>query len=274
LLAELKRHARQSGRPLWFLNVAEQAASLSAALGAADFQRVFFTYDCQVDISRFRSFDDYLQAFTAKDRYAISRDIRRTATAGVQFRWVQDFGPHADDFTRLYEQTYARHQSTNLRLTPDFWIALGESLGPDAEAVVAEHAGQLVGFLLVVKNDAREEMYGYKIGRCYDCGLDRVPFYFSLCIYEPIRRAIELRYRTVWLGPGVYETKTGRGAKPVALYSHFWFPRRRDRWLLLPYLKQYGETARREQQKQFRDPIGATTAAQVPRLTDPSVDGV
>jgi hypothetical protein len=74
-------------------------------------------------------------------------------------------------------------------------------------------------------SDVRREICAYKIGRRYDCGLDRVPFYFDLSIYEPVRRAIELGYRTYWLGPGAYETKCRRGAEQIPLYNYCWFPR-------------------------------------------------
>jgi len=251
LLTTLRRFASQEGRPLWVMGVAGETGPMAQALDAAQFQRVFFTHDNRIDMSKFNRFEDYLQSFSSKPRYAMSRDMRRTAQAGVRFRWVEDFGRYAAGFSPLYLNTYTKYETSVLDFTPNVWKDLSESLQSNAQALVAEHDGKLVGFHVFIMSDARREMCGYKIGRRYDCGLDRVPFYFSLGIYEPVRRAIELGYHTYWMGPGAYETKRRRGGEQIPLYNYFWFPRRRDRWMIQPYLERYGESALSEQQKEL-----------------------
>ncbi len=254
LLAALKLHARQEGRPLWFLSVDDENSALSESLEAAQFQRVFFTHNTRIDLSRFDSFHQYLQAFSSNTRKTIRREMRQNAAAGIRFRWVDDISRYAAEFSRLGLNTSLQYPASYLRIAPDFWTKMSEELPASAGAIVAEHEGRLVGFSLIITSQDGQLMRGYRLGRQYDCGLDSVPFYFGLAFYEPIRWGIEHGFRELWLGPGNYPAKTGRGAEPTPLYSYFWFPLRRDRRLLQSYLRECGEVARQEQRKECRHP--------------------
>jgi len=258
LISALRRHACEQGRPLWFRGVDDEDAPLSQALHSGGFQRVFLTHDNRIDLSRFDSFEDYLKSFKKRYRYNISREMRINAESGVQFRWVEDIEPYAEEFSQLYQNTYKKHQDSNLALRRNFWISLAEELQSDAHALVAEQGGRLIGFQLALKSDARREIFGYKVGRRYNVGLDKVPLYFQLSIYEAVREAIEQGCRAYWVGPGLYDVKSGRGAEPRALYNHFWFPQRRDRWLLSPYLQQFGEFSRDDQLQERHQPFRAS----------------
>jgi len=242
LIDRLKGHAEDVGRPLWFLGTPE---SLSQTLGDAGFECAFFSHDNHIDVSRFDCFEDYLQSFSSKNRYGMLREMRRNASAGVRFRWVDDFAPHAEAFARLYHNTYTKNQTSILQFTPDVWQSLNEGLQGRTQTLLAERDGRLIGFHLCLTSDTCGDMYGYRIGRSYESELQRLPVYFELCIYEPVRRAIEQGCHTYGAGVGASDAKTRRGSQPRPLYHCFWFPRLRDRWLLRPYLQKFGETALR-----------------------------
>lgn len=255
LLAELQRHALEHGRPLWFLGVPADGGPLPELLQAAGFQQVFFYYGNRIDLSRFTAFEDYLRSLSKVWRKSVRREIRRFAKAGVTFRIVDDVSDFAEDLSRLYENTYSRYNVGSLALSADFWTTLSETHGSNAETLLAEHKGQIVGFSQLLTSDAHGEMINYKGGRVYAPELGKTAFHFELLCYGPVRRAIELGCRTLWLGVASYQEKLHRGATQVPLYSYFWFPHRRDRWLLGRYLHECGKAARREMKKSADRPL-------------------
>ena len=267
LVHALQRHARRQRLPLWFLCVPQVDNRLARALEEGGCQPVFQFHDNRIHVEPYRSFDEYLASFRRTTRRAFVRDMRRTEEAGVEFRIVEDFRRHADRFAELYAQTYDRYGKSYFRHPPAFWSHLNDSLGSNAEAIVAEHEGRLIGFGILLKSPRRGELWTYRIGRGYDAALDRVPYYFGLSFYAPIQRAIELGYRRVWLGPASYEAKSVRGAKQSPLYSYFWFPRRWDRWFLMPYLRLFGRVAEEQIDASIDRPIRReeTKSSQTPR---------
>lgn len=256
LVGQLKRHARRKQLPLCFFGVEGESGRWADSLTKAGCTRSFLFHDNVIDLESFDSFDDYLHSFHRTTRRAFQRDIRRTAEAGIEFRFVADWSGMEDRLAHLYRQTYGKYGSSYFRQPPEFWRLAARQFGDSAEMIVAERAGEVVGFSLLLHNDRRGETWTYRIGRSEADGLADVPYYFGLSFYGPIRRAIERGYRRIWLGPASYETKAVRGAQMVPLYNYFWSPRRLDRLLLLPYLKGFGEESRR-QIESSRQPIAA-----------------
>jgi predicted N-acyltransferase len=246
LVADLQRLAEDQGRPLCFLFVESNDQPVTQMLLEAGFRQVFLFYDNRIRLTEFKSFDDYLQSFPARDRKTIKSELRRTAAAGIAFRRVAEFTELGGDFTRLYEQMYLKHSESIFRHPPEFWRTLKTCLGENVETVLAERDGALAGFVATLNCDRRRELWTYRGGRQYSPELEGVPFYFPLGFYEPIRRAIELRYDNIWLGPAAYDAKLHRGAEQVPLYSYFWFPKQRDRYLTGRYLRRVGNIVRRQ----------------------------
>lgn len=183
------------------------------------------------------------------------RTYVRPKAQGIEFDFVSDLASRAEEFTELYNLTYAKYGDSYFRQPPEFWRTLQATLGSSVEAIVARREDQLVGFSILLKSERRGEMWTYRIGRRDDPALRSVPYYFALSFYGPIQRAIELGYRRLWLGPASYEAKSVRGAEQVPLYSYFWFPRRWDRWFLLPYLQIFGKVTREQIAQSLDRPI-------------------
>ena len=76
--------------------------------------------------------------------------------------------------------------------------------------------------------------------------------YFGLSFYEPIKRAIELGARRLWMGPAGWDAKRVRGARPMPLYNCLWFPRRWDLWALAPCLGKFSEISRALIQRSYQ----------------------
>jgi predicted N-acyltransferase len=261
LVSALQRRAHDLGRPVCYFAVAEDDDILSRCLADAGFLRVFATYDNRVDLSKCRSFDDYLQTFRPKSRWTLRKERKKLAASSVTIEPISDIAARADAMTRFYAATYAKHSPSYLNHPPDFWVRLSQHLGQRMEVLWAADKGQPVGFSILLKCDKQQEQWLYRIGRDYAYS-DTTPLYFELAFYQPIERAIQSGYKQYWLGPGGYDAKRRRGAEQVPFYSWFWFPKKRDRWFLSDYLKRFGEAIRQGIERQACQPLRlAGTAA-------------
>lgn len=251
IVNELRRVADRRRAPLWAQGSLGDA-SIDAAMTRQGFERTFLFYDNVVRVDGFESFGDYLRSFRRTTRRGFEREMWRTEHAGVDYTFTRDWDAHADDFARLYERTYRKHGDSHFQHPPWFWRRLGETMGDDAEAIAARKDDEVIGFSALLHDRERGELWTYRIGRRDDGELAETPFYFGLSFYGPIRRAIELGYRRVWLGPVGYEAKRARGADVVPIYNHFYFPRRVDNWLLKPYLRLFGKISREQIDQSLR----------------------
>jgi len=253
LVADLQRLARSSKRPLYFLGVEETGPidPWRDALRETGCIEAFLFYDNLLKLDAFETFDDYLHSFRRTTRRALQRDLKRTAEAGIDLRILSEFGGLGSAFAGMYRETYARHGTSYYHHPANFWKALADKCGASAEAAAAFHQDELIGFSVLLESRRRGEMWTYRIGRRTDGPWGDAPYYFALSFYTPIRRAIELGFRRLWLGPVGYEAKRVRGAEQVPLYSYFWFPRRFDRWTLQRYLRLFGKITRKQLEHSF-----------------------
>jgi uncharacterized protein len=248
LIADLQRLSRVSKKPLCFLGVEGLGAidPWREALTEAGCAESFLFYDNMLKLDAFETFDDYLHSFRRTTRRAMQRDLKRTQDAGIDLRVLQEFGGLDDSFAGMYKETYSRHGTSYYHHPASFWRTLSERCGATTEAAAAFHQEELIGFSVLLESRRRGEMWTYRIGRRTDGPWGDAPYYFALSFYTPIRRAIELGYRRLWLGPAGYEAKRVRGAEQIPLYSYFWFPRRFDRWTLQRYLRLFGKITKKQ----------------------------
>jgi predicted N-acyltransferase len=243
LVESLKRYASGLGRPLAFLYVDARDRALSTALQSAGCQPVFTLYDNRLDLSSFRCFEEYLNSLSRTTRQSVRREIRKTARSDVEFHFETDFASAADLLSQLYVQTSSRHASTFFRHPPEFWTAMSQELQGQAKALFATQKDRIIGFSMWLENERTRDLHCFRVGRDYSAS-DGSFCAFWLLIYGPAQHAIERGLHSLSLGPANYSTKTRRGATQSSLYNWYWFPRRKDRWLLLPYLRQAGRFTR------------------------------
>jgi predicted N-acyltransferase len=162
----------------------------------------------------------------------------------VEFRFEDDLDHVAEDLAGSRQRQASPAVDRSFATAPDFWSSLSAAMGPKAEAIFAERGEEILGSHVLLRNERRGEMWSYRVMAMSPGGRDQRAAQNALAYYEPIRRTIALGYRRLWLGSGGYEAKAVRGARQVPIYSYFWFPRVWDRWLLPPYLQQFGEVTR------------------------------
>jgi predicted N-acyltransferase len=242
VIAALRRVADDEDLPLCFFGVREDQADLRAALAGGDGDAFLVSYDHLLPVSP-GGFEDYLTQFSGPRRRSIKYEIKRAQHEGLEFEVIQEFGEMSDLLARLYDNTASKYGNERLHKPAVFWSALHHHLGAHARALVVSRKGEPIGFIMLL--DKQDNTWAYHIGRVYDQEVRSAAVYFNLCFYEPLRHALPPGTKRYWLGFGLGRSKRSRGAQPRAVYNYFWFPRRWDRAVLVPYLWEYGRMSRR-----------------------------
>ena len=151
----------------------------------------------------------------------------------------------AGDFESLYNATSSKYGTEYFHHPADFWRALDRHGGTLPEAMVAKQGDDVVGFCMLLRK--RDQMLALRAGRrAAGTGGGPLPIYFSLVMYEPIKRAFDVGVTRLWLGQSVWEAKRRRGAKGYALYNYFWFPSLRARAVLGSFISAYGHISKQQ----------------------------
>jgi predicted N-acyltransferase len=244
VIDSLQDVAKNENLPLSFFGVQQEKNSLRQALIRREFAELFLIYDNVLELP-VSSFAEYLDLFRSDARRLFNREMKQAREAGIQFSITRDLDEVSTALERLYDATYSKYGEEHFHHPASFWSALGRHVAPHAEALVAHRDGEPVGFsALLHKND---DLYFWRVGRSYDGEVADTPVYFNLAFYEPVKRALELGAKRLWLGSGAWEAKRRRGAVGHALFSYIWFPRRWSRWVLMPYLDNFSRISQEQQ---------------------------
>ena len=227
-----------------------------APLTEAGFREVFEFYDNRIPLDGFATFDDYLATFSKSSRQNKRREMRRTLEAGITFRTVDDVEPHAERVTELYDETSRRHANRYPRFPAAYWTSLKRSFGDQLQFLLAFRGeDEVVGFHTLLECPASGDLCSSRTGRSYAGGLGEVPFYFEMCIYEPIRRALAGGFRGLRLGPGSEQGKVRRRARQHPLHGYVWMPGGVRRFLMGRYMLRFGAMLRSAIAKQCDVPL-------------------
>ncbi len=246
VVERLKEQGRQETMPVCFFGIEERQSQLRSSLCEEDFQELFLVYDHAIPVSNLETMDEYLQRFRSSGRRLLRKEMTAPSDNGIRFESVHDLSLYRSEIAECYARTYNRYGSEHFHHCEMFWDKLGRYLYPNAEAVIAFEQDRVLGFSLLL---GKKDLWFYRVGRCYDAVSKRAAVYFNLAFYEPLKRARVQSYGKIWLGAGASETKGRRGGISHALYSHVWFPRKRERLLLLPYLENFSKISRTTQSK-------------------------
>jgi predicted N-acyltransferase len=232
----LQQVAADENLPLCFFGIQQEKEELRNALLRQNFAELFLVHDNLLEL-QVTSFAEYLDMFRSDARRLFNREIKQAREADIRFEIVRDLEEVSGCLERLYDATYSKYGEEHFHHPASFWSALGRYVAPHAEAVVAYRGSEPVGFSALLHKN--EDLYFWRVGRSYEREVGEAPVYFNLAFYEPVKRAIELGAKRIWLGSGAWEAKRRRGAIGHALYSYIWFPRRWARWVLMPYLETF-----------------------------------
>jgi hypothetical protein len=233
VLAALKDVAKEESLPLSLFLVPEEDLPMRDAATESGLEEVFLAYDTYLDLEG-TNIESYLARFRSRPRGHFKREMKEIRQAGVRFERNRDLSSVAPTLTTLYETTYNKYGEEHFAHPPTFWRSLEQHLGDRAASIRAYRERAIVGFTVLI---GKRDLFAYRMGKLLE--EDENNLYFNLAFYEPIRHACELGCRRLWVGPGALEAKHHRAAVAHALYGYFWFPDRRARSLLLPYLRTF-----------------------------------
>ncbi|WP_394847114.1 GNAT family N-acetyltransferase [Pendulispora brunnea] len=235
VLERLKDVAGARNLPLALFCVPEEDEPLRETARACGMAELFLTYDMYIPLSGKR-IEDYIAAQPPRRRKRgkLQREIKAPQRTGVTVGRTSNWAALSSEMTESYEALYSQY-GDHFGHPPAFWESLEHHLGDRAEALVAHHDGEFLGFSTYF-HDKKGDLTVYRVGRRPIDKADGI--YFNLVFYEPIKRAYELGCRRVWVGTGAFDTKLHRGASGHPLYGYIWMPTQRARLLLLPYMQR------------------------------------
>lgn len=165
----------------------------------------------------YRSFDDYLNTFTAEKRKKVKRERRRVAESGVRVRRIRgDQVTEAEwaTFHRLYCDTFDKRGGIPTFSLP-FFQTIGETMGESLLLVLAEYGQDIVA--------AAFDLVGARslYGRHWGCFQDFHSLHFEACYYQGLEYCIEQGLTR--FEPGAQgEHKVSRGFLPTPTWSAHW----------------------------------------------------
>jgi uncharacterized protein len=176
--------------------------------------------DCQFHWSNrgYRSFEGYLETFTAEKRKKARRERRRVSEAGIRFE--TRFGGELDE--GLLESVYAFHRETFLRhgnepyLTREFFSEVARTLGQALMVKIAMHRSRQreTAVAAAIFFWSPEALYG----RYWGAAADYHSLHFEACYHQGIEFCIERGVRR--FEPGTQgEHKVSRGFEPTLTWS-------------------------------------------------------
>lgn len=193
--------------------------------------------DCQFHWSNrdYRSFEGFLETFTAEKRKKAKRERRRVAEAGITF----DTRMGGDLDGRLLDRVYAFHRDTFLRhghepyLSKAFFAEIARTLGDALMVKVALHAGKAVAAAIFFRSD--DTLFG----RYWGAAAEFNSLHFEACYHQGVEFCIEQGLSR--FEPGTQgEHKVARGFEPVLTWSAHYIADRRFRDAIGDYLGREG----------------------------------
>ena len=209
LLAEFDRVAKSRHAQLGMLKDihCEFPADARARMRGAGFAEGFSLPTIRINTD-YPSFDEYLSKQLSKNGRRHARKQFHKAEGVFTLRVFEDFEHLVPRVFPLHRAVFLRAKYQFEELPPRFFVECARSTDPKTELVVCERAdGRIVGSLMIFYD--ADEQQNKRIGIDYetaDSGL-----IYNLLNYTGIRRAIERRIKTLWLGQSSYVPKTRLG---------------------------------------------------------------
>jgi len=165
----------------------------------------------------YKSFDDYLNTFTARKRKNTKKERASIAKQGITVRQVKGSDitkAELDFFYLTYQLTYLKRQHSP-HLSHSFFERIIEKMPDNILLIIARTNDEDVACALFFYDDT------HLYGRYWGCSQSFSNLHFELCYYQGIEFCIE--HNLQCFNPGTQgEHKIQRGFEPVLTYSYHW----------------------------------------------------
>lgn len=218
MLEAVERVARELAMgSISFPYVAQGDELLRDRLAAHGYTEFFSDYRSHLELDC-TDFEGYLAGFNKHRRTSIRREVRRLEAAGLHYEErplseavVAELAVLEDNLLRRYG---ARRTTGQISRTLRDLARRFESTGVVLAAV---HGNQTRGFAALVR--WRDELHVRHVGFDYDFQA-KLPLYFGVAFYEPVRYALRHNLRHIEYGPGADATKASRGCRAIELFGY------------------------------------------------------
>lgn len=194
----------------------------------------------------YKSFDDFLAAFSSRKRKELKRERRLVADQNITLERLSDEQitiEHWQAFYRFYQLTNLKYNGHGGYLTADFFVRLHQTMRDCLLLVMAYDADgeAIAGALNFFSSDT---LYGRYWGTIRDVEC----LHFEACYYQGIEFCIERGLKR--FDPGAQgEHKISRGFRPTLTYSQHWIAHPGFREAIQNFLVEESEGVRQYQQE-------------------------
>jgi hypothetical protein len=208
------------------------------ARAACEQQQWLLRRDCHFQWQNrgYRTFDDFLNTFSAEKRKKARRERRRVQEQGIEFRTLR--GDELDD--ALIERIYAFHENTFLRhghtpyLNVDFFTRVARTLPDKLIVKLAIRDKRPVAAAIFFRS------VDTLFGRYWGSDADYHSLHFEACYYQGVDYCIEQGLTR--FEPGTQgEHKLARGFEPSMTWSAHWIEDLALRRAIGAYLTREGD---------------------------------
>lgn len=188
------------------------AKEAAAGLGALGYEAVEIDPKMALELPpAWKSLDDYVAGLAKKYRKSVKDSLSEITAGGCTVRVLDSIESHGARLHAMYRAVAARAAVHLAEFPEGYFPALARALGPERfSTIVIERAGELLGFITVVKD--RDVAVGYYVGVDYAAN-ETLPIYHRL-LYAVIEQAMRWGLLRVALGSTALEAKARLGCKP------------------------------------------------------------
>lgn len=212
MLQELGEHADRSDLSLVVDAVPSEDHWLTDALSASGYLATLGRPYAELRLGQ-RSWEDFLAFGRQRNRRAaatIRNEERRALRAGIVFPEWDPNEFEESSLHRLLDAHARRLTGRSLPYEAGFVRALLRAMGRQCQVHLAVHERRVLGVTVMASQGGR----GYALFPGLVEREQRRGFlYFNLCLYQPVRRAIESGLSSVAFGNAAYQAKIRRGCR-------------------------------------------------------------
>ena len=163
-----------------------------------------------------RSHEDYLKSLTSKFRSDIkNRVFKKFDDAGCVLEELSDVTTHAERLQELYLQVHGNAKLRPFTLSAAYWSGMAAIGGQNLTVHVARRGGNLIGFILSLKDG--ETAVAYHIGFDREAAESGIPLYLRL-LHASLAQGIAFGCRRISFGRTALEPKARMGCAPEPTY--------------------------------------------------------
>lgn len=174
-----------------------------------------FEIDTFMDVTKFRTFDDYVALLKKNKRLRLSKEFGKAENEGVSFRVKDNLKGREPELSKLFYNIYLKYMGHKTNpFKEEFFADIHKYMDGKLKFFIAEKHGRLVAFNMVFLH--KKSMSCFKVGRDY-INTDNCT-YFNVAYYKPIEYAIKHNIKVIHMGPSSYESKIQRGFSTKELF--------------------------------------------------------